>query len=115
MPACSTSAISAASSLTVSAWMPKAAPPASDSPLSFSRIRLYLGTGFGRWFRARIGGCGVSDFESRESRDRDVLPQLSDLGLDQLAHGESVLFDERLLEEAHLFVIFRQASLDDAV
>ena len=39
-PAPATSATSHASALTLSASIPNAAPPASTSPLSFSRIRL---------------------------------------------------------------------------
>ena len=38
--AAATSATSRASDLIRPAWMPKASPPASDSPLSFSRTRL---------------------------------------------------------------------------
>src|SRR5579859_54173 len=80
-PVLFTSAISRASSFTRSAWIPNDAPPASASPLSFSRTRLYLGTGFGGSVAGGVGSGRVAHLESREAGNGDVFTQLGDLRL----------------------------------
>src|SRR5690349_9904747 len=114
-PARTTSEISWASSFTRSALMPKAVPPASDSPLSLSRMRLYLDTGFGGRLSPGISRGGVPHLEPCKTRYGDVLAQLGNLGLDQLADRQGVLLDEWLLQQADLFVKLRQPAFDDAV
>src|ERR1022692_1617764 len=114
-PVAATAATSAASSLTRAASMPKGAPPASASPESLSRIRLYWDTGIGRPFGAGFDRGDVAHLVADEARNADILAELGDLGLDQLADGEAGLLDEGLLEQADLFVELRQAPFDDTV
>src|SRR5579862_6079303 len=95
--------------------MPKEAPPASTSPLSLSRIRLYRGTGFGRLLAAGFHRGYVPHLVPRKPRNRDILAQLGDLGLDQLSDRQAVFLDERLIEQANLFVELGHAPFHDAV
>src|SRR5580704_10287496 len=86
-PVAATAATSPASSLTRAASIPKAAPPASASPLSLSRMRLYCDTGVGRPFGAGFDRCDIAHLIAGEPRNGDVLAQLGDPGLYQLADG----------------------------
>src|SRR5262249_44044468 len=108
--------------------MPKAAPPAKASPLSFNRTRWYRGMmfagllcdGFAGAFGAFFLGCSfdggnIAHLEADEARDRHVLAELGDLGLDELLDRQSGFLDERLFEEADLFVELGEAAFDDAV
>src|SRR5580658_3955655 len=114
-PVAATAATSAASSLTRAASMPKGAPPASASPLSLSRMRLYCGTGVGRPFGAGFHRGYVAHLVAGKPRNSDIFAQLGDFRLDQLADGEAGFLDEGLLEQADLFIIFRHSPFDDAV
>src|SRR5882724_10460599 len=121
-PARATSATSRASCRTRSASMPNVAAPAITSPLSFSRMRSYLGTnsgldGLGNRGLAAAGASGrcIAHLEAHETRHDDVFAQFRDLGLNQLIDGERVLLDERLFVQADLLVELAQPPLNDLV
>src|ERR1017187_6886373 len=111
-PSRATAAISLARSRTRSASRPKDCGPASASPLSLRRMRSYFGTlslrrGF--W----LIRSSVADLETRKTGHRDVLAELRDLRLDELFDGDGVVFHERLIVQADLFVELRHAAFHD--
>src|SRR3981081_2090061 len=55
-------------------------------------------------FGLRYGPVGCAYFEAGESADRDVFAELGDLRSDKLRDGLRCFLDERLVEEAELFV-----------
>ena len=77
--------------------MPKEAPPARASPLSFSRMRWYLGMQSPRLFRPRRAmSPAVSSITAasptlkRTKRDTEMFsPSLAMLGLDQVGDGSA--------------------------
>ena len=78
--------------------------------LGRSGLRL-RGRGFGRF----LDQGGFTDFEAHETRDGDILADLGNDGLNQVADGSGVLPDEGLLVQAHLFIELVHSSLDDLV
>src|SRR5579872_2102221 len=76
-PVRATSATSLASAATRPASMPNEPSPASTSPLSFNRMRPYLGTALLIVARRLIGRL-IAHLEPRKARHRDVLSQLRD-------------------------------------
>ncbi len=112
---------------TRSGSMPKELPPASTSPLSFRRMRWYLGMAgdlrAARALRLRRGVCSaVSSMSAasptlkRTKRDTEMFsPSLAIVGFDQVADGGGVFVNERLLVEADLFVELGQPAFDDLV
>src|SRR5271157_979583 len=70
----------------------------------------------GRLFARLANGNGLADiahFEACEALDRDVLAQLADDSRDELRHGDSLIFDERLLVEADLLVELAHLAFDN--
>src|ERR1019366_7830606 len=63
-------------------------------------------------FAAGFRRLRIADFETHEAGHADVLAQLGDLGLHQLSHGKSSFLDERLFQQADLFVELGHAALD---
>src|SRR5262245_19957542 len=78
--------------------------PAAGSLL---RLRILL------QFANGDGLAGIADLETRETANRDVLAQLADLAGNQLMHGDARLLDERLIEQAYLFVELRHLPFHD--
>src|SRR5579872_1725679 len=61
----------------------------------------------GRRLSLRDGPALLADFEAGEAPDGDVLPQLADLGGDQLRDTDGLFLDEWLIEQAHFLVELR--------
>src|SRR3954469_12497550 len=59
---------------------------------------------FGCWFRDGDSLSAFAYLEPGEAADADVLTQLADFRRDQLAHGDGLVLNERLVQQADLFV-----------
>src|ERR1017187_1219430 len=71
---------------------------------------------FGHGAIARgFGRCHVAHLVADEAADADVLAQLGNPGFDELVDGEGGLFDEGLVEQAHLFVELAETAFHNAV
>ena len=65
--------------------------------------------------RGFFGGGGFAYFETGEAGDGHILAELGDLGFDELLNGERRFLDERLFEQADLFVELGETAFDDPV
>src|SRR5918994_4353029 len=110
--------------------MPKGCSPMRASPESFSSTRWNTGPDMsGRLyfprFAPRQASCepriasselgGLSQLESHEACDGDVLPEPRDGGLNQLPDRDLRIANRRLVEQAHLLVKAVEFSFHDFV